>query len=87
MQTEIQLQSLRERVARLEAELRFIYVHLGVTYKSTFNLDPADKEVAEHLKKGDEMKAITAYRSVHTVGFNEAKAAVAEIRIGLGLGF
>ena len=87
MQTEIQLQSLRERVAKLEAELRFIYNHLGVTFTPTFNLDPADKEVAEHLKRGDEMKAITAYRSIHATGFNEAKAAVAEIRIGLGLGF
>jgi len=87
MNNDLQTQALRERVAKLEAEMRFLYKHLGVTFVSTFELDPADKEVAEFLKKGDEMKAIAAYRGIHLVSFNEAKAAVDEIRAGLGLGF
>lgn len=87
MNADIQIQAVRERVAKLEAEMRFLYKHLGVTFVPTFELDPADKEVAEHLKKGDEIKAIAAYRTIHMVSLNEAKAAVDEIRAGLGLGF
>jgi len=85
MSVEIQIQAARERIAKLEAEVHFLYKHFGVTFVSTFELDPADKEVAEFLKKKDEMKAITAYRAIHQVSFSEAKAAVDEIRIGLGL--
>lgn len=87
MNEDLQISALRKRVAKLEAEMRFLYKHLNVTFVPTFELDPADKEVAEWLRKGDEMKAIAAYRSVHQASFNDAKAAVDEIRSGLGLGF
>jgi ribosomal protein L7/L12 len=87
MNVEIQMEGARKRIAKLEAEMRFLYKHLGVTFAPTFELDPADKDVAEWLRKGDEMKAIAAYRGAHSVGLNEAKAAVDEIRAGLGLGF
>jgi ribosomal protein L7/L12 len=87
MNPELQIQAVRERVAKLEAEMRFLYKHLNVTFTPTFELDPADKEVAEWLKKGNELKAIAEYRAIHLVGMNEAKAAVDEIRAGLGLGF
>lgn len=87
MNIEIQVQSVRERVAKLEAEVRFLYKHLGVTFVPTFELDPADKEVVEWLKKGNELKAIAEYRAVHMVSMPEAKAAVDDIRAGLGLGY
>lgn len=87
MNEELAVQAVRARVAKLEAEMRFLYKHLGVTFVPTFELDPADKEVAEWLKKNNEIKAIAAYRAVHLVSLNEAKAAVEEIRAGLGLGF
>jgi hypothetical protein len=87
MNADLQVHALRQRVAKLEAEVRFLYKHLGVTFTPTFELDPADAEVAEWLKKGNELKAITAYRTVHGASLNEAKAAVDEIRAGLGLGF
>ena len=74
-------------MAKLEAELRFVYKHFDLTFVPTFELDPADREVVEFLKKGDELKALTAYRGIHKVSLNEAKAAVAEIRAGLGLGY
>lgn len=87
MNDDLEIQAVRARVAKLEAEMRFLYKHLNVTFVPTFELDPADREVAEFLKKGDELKAITAYRGIHKVSLNEAKAAVSEIRAGLGLGF
>ncbi|MBV6450032.1 MAG: hypothetical protein MHPDNHAH_00752 [Anaerolineales bacterium] len=87
MSAELQIQAVRERVAKLEAEMRFLYKHLSVTFVPTFELDPADKEVAEWLKKGNEIKAIAEYRAIHGVSMNEAKAAVDEVRAGLGLGF
>lgn len=87
MNEELAVQAVRARVAKLEAEVRFLYKHLGVTFVPSFELDPADKEVAEWLKKGNEIKAITEYRAVHFVGLSEAKAAVDEIRAGLGLGY
>ena len=87
MNEELAVQAVRARVAKLEAEMRFLYKHLGVTFVPTFELDPADKEVAEWLKKNNEIKAIAAYRAVRLVSLNEAKAAVEEIRAGLGLGF
>ena len=87
MNEELAVQAVRSRVAKLEAELKFLYKHLGVTFVPSFELNPADKEVAEWLKKGNEIKAIGEYRAVHLVSLNEAKAAVDEIRAGLGLGY
>ena len=87
MNEELAVQAVRSRVAKLEAELKFLYKHLGVTFVPSFELNPADKEVAEWLKKGNEIKAIGEYRAVHLVSLNEAKAAVEEMRAGLGLGF
>jgi ribosomal protein L7/L12 len=85
MDAEVELQTVRERVKKLEAEVRFLYKHLGVTFVPAFELDPADQEVVDWLKAGDTMKAIMAYREVHKVSLNEAKAAVEEIRAGLSL--
>ena len=86
MNAELEIQAVRARVSKLEAEVRFLYKHFGVTFVPSFELDPADKDVAEYLRKGEEMKAIAAYRGIHLVNLNEAKAAVDEIRAGLGIG-
>ena len=85
MNDELEIQALRKRVSQLEAEVHFLYKHFDLTFVPTFELDPADNEVVEWLKKGNEIKAIGTYRAVHMVGLVEAKAAVDEIRIGLGL--
>ncbi|MCB9135176.1 MAG: hypothetical protein H6636_07105 [Anaerolineales bacterium] len=85
MNEDLQVQALRTRVAKLEAEMRFLYKHLNVTFVPTFEVDPADAEVVEWLKKKNEIKAIAAYRAIHMVSMPEAKAAVDEIRAGLGL--
>lgn len=85
MNADLQTQALRERVSKLEAEMRFLYKHLNVTFVPTFELDPADKEVVEWLKNKNEIKAMATYRAVHGVSLQAAKAAVDEIRAGLGL--
>jgi len=85
MNDELEIRAVRERVSKLEAEMRFLYKHFGVTFVSSFELDPADKEVAEFIKKGDDLKAMQAYRGVHKVSAVEAKAAIDSIRAGLGL--
>ncbi|HNB50772.1 MAG TPA: hypothetical protein PK530_02455 [Anaerolineales bacterium] len=85
MNEQLQIQALRERVSKLEAEMRFLYKHLNVTFVPTFEVNPADKDVIEWLKKKNELQAIATYRAVHQVSLPEAKAAVDEIRTGLGL--
>lgn len=85
MNEDLQIQALRTRVAKLEAEMRFLYKHLNVTFVPTFEVDPADTEVVEWLKKKNEIKAMGTYRAIHNVSLAEAKAAVDEIRSGLGL--
>ena len=86
MAVEMEVQVLRQRVSKLEAEVRFLYKHLGVTYEpEPFAIDPADVGVVESLKKGDEIGAIKVYRAVHGVGLNEAKEAVDEIKAALGV--
>jgi hypothetical protein len=85
MNDELEIQAVRARLSKLEAEVRFLYKHLGVTFVPTFELDPADKDVVEFLKKGDEMRALATYRGVHKVSLAEAKTAVDEIRAGMGI--
>jgi ribosomal protein L7/L12 len=85
MNESLEIQAVRARVSKLEAEVRFLYKHLGVTFVPSFELDPADQPVVDALKKGEEIKAIGAYRAIHNVSLVEGKAAVDEIRIGLGL--
>ncbi len=87
MNEELEIQAVRARVSKLEAEVKFLYKHFGVTFIPSFELDPADRKVAEHLKKKDDLKAVAAYRAIHKVSLNEAKAAVDEIHAGLGLGY
>jgi hypothetical protein len=53
MNDELEIQAVRARLSKLEAEVRFLYKHLGVTFVPTFELDPTDKAVVEFLKKGD----------------------------------
>jgi len=85
MNDELEIQAIRARVSKLEAEVRFLYKHFDVTFVPSFELDPADKDVVEFLKKGDEMRALATYRAVHKVSLQEAKVAVDAIRAGLGL--
>jgi hypothetical protein len=81
---EFEVQELRQRVARLEGKLEFLYKHLGVTFVP----EPApddDPRVIAAIRKGDRLGAVKIYREIHQVGLEEGLAAVDEIRGRLGL--
>jgi ribosomal protein L7/L12 len=81
---EFEVQALRERVARLEGKLEFLYQHLGITFAP--EAAPGDDpRLIESLKKGDNLGAIRIYREIHNVGIDEARKGVDEIRGRLGL--
>ena len=81
---EYEVQELRQRVARLEGKIEFLYSHLGITFvpEATPSDDP---RLIEYLKKGDTLNAIRIYREIHGVGLEEARKGVDEIRGRLGL--
>ena len=81
---QVQLAALKTRVFQLEAQVRFLYTHLGITYVPEISsIDPPD--VIAALKQGNLIEAIKAYRLATNLGLAEAKAAVEEIRARVGL--
>jgi ribosomal protein L7/L12 len=81
---QVQLAALKTRVFQLEAQVRFLYTHLGITYVPEIStIDPPD--VIAALKQGNLIEAIKAYRLATNVGLAEAKTAVEEIRARVGL--
>jgi len=81
--------ALRDRVIHLEGQIAFLYKHLGVTFvPESFPTD--DPRIIEALKKGKLLDAIKVYREIHsnstiTIGMDEARAAVEEIKGRLGI--
>jgi len=81
---QVQLAALKSRVFQLEAQVKFLYKHLGVTYVEEIAVgDPP--EVIAALRQGNLIEAIKAYRLSTNVGLAEAKTAVEEIRARVGL--
>ena len=79
-----EIYSLRSRINRLEAQVDYLYRHLGVTFvEDEHSTD--DTRVIEALKTNNEIIAIKFYREAHNVGLAAAKAAVDEMRARLGL--
>lgn len=79
-----EIEVLRGRISKLEAQVQFLYKHLGVTFVPE-SVATDDVEIVEYLKKGDVMGAIRTHRSIHGSDFAQAKAAVDEIRSKVGL--
>ncbi len=76
---EDELVSLRRRVSDLEAQVEFLYRHLGVTFVP----DPSlidDSKVIEQIKKGNLIEAIKIYRQTYNTGLAESKKAVEEMK-------
>jgi len=75
---EQEISLLRMRVNRLEAQIEFLFKHLGVNMPAdgTSNDDP---RVIEALKKGQAIEAIKISRENTGLGLAEAKAAVEKI--------
>ena len=69
---------LRQRIVRLEAQVEFLFKHLGVSMNEDGS--PAvDPRIIEALKKNNLIEAIKIYREKTGVGLAEAKSAVEEI--------
>jgi ribosomal protein L7/L12 len=76
--------ALRQRISRLEAQIEFLYRHLGVTFVE--NNSPLDNpKVIDALRANNIIEAIKQYREATGMGLAEAKIAVEEIRARLGL--
>lgn len=75
---------LRSRISRLEAQLDFVYKHLGLTFVE--NVQPGDDpRVIDALRRNNLIEAIKVYREITNLGLAEAKAAVEEIRARRGI--
>lgn len=89
MYTDQDIAALRDRIVHLEGQVAFLYRHLGVTFVP--EAAPGDHpQVVEAIKKGNLLEAIKVYRTVYststvTVGLDEAKRAVEEIKGRLGI--
>jgi ribosomal protein L7/L12 len=81
-QQEINL--LRSRINQLEAQVDFLYRHLGVRYVEQKSLAD-DPRVLAALRKNSMIEAIKYYREINDVGLAEAKAAVEAIRARHGI--
>ena len=81
---EYEVQELRQRMARLEGKVEFLYRHLGITFVPEATPDD-DPRLIDFLKKGDTLGAIRIYREIHGVGLDEARKGVDEFRGRLGL--
>jgi ribosomal protein L7/L12 len=79
-----EIEILRSRVSRLEAEVDFLYKHFGLTFSE--NANPSDDpRVIEALKKNNLIEAIKVYRELTNLGLAESKSAVEEIRRRRGI--
>jgi hypothetical protein len=81
-QQEINL--LRSRISRLEAQMDFLYRHLGVTFVEQDSPDD-DPRILDALRRNNVIEAIKYYREINDIGLAEAKAAVEAIRAQHGL--
>jgi len=84
MATGQDLATLRDRVDHLEGQIAYLYRHLGIAFGpgATPGDDP---RIVEAIKEGNILQAIKIYREIYststlTIGLDEAKAAVEEIK-------
>jgi len=81
---QVQLAALKTRIFQLEAQVKFLYKHLGVTYVEEVASGDLPEVIAA-LRQGNLIEAIKAYRLSTNAGLAEAKTAVEEIRARVGL--
>ena len=84
MPTELEVSNLRERVIRLEGQLKFLYEKLNIEFVAETHITD-DPRVIELIQKGKKIDAITIYRQITNAGLAEAKSAVEEMQGRLGL--
>jgi hypothetical protein len=83
MVTDADWQQLRDRVYRLQAQVDYLYQHLGISFTPDTTLD--DPRIIEHLKKNDLIGAIKVHRELYNSDLTTAREAVLEIKGRLGI--
>lgn len=86
MADDYEVSQLRARVIELEAQVRFLYQHFGLTYSPAPGgaaADPRMAKVMEQLRKNNLIEAIKEYRSITNVDLATAKAAVEKMKGGM----
>ena len=77
--------ALRARADALERKVEFLLKHLGLDFDVDTQAD-VEVAVADALRAGDTIKAITIYRQMTNSGLKESKEAVEAIATTLGIG-
>ena len=83
MITDQEWQRLRDRVYKIQAQVDFLYQHLGLTFTPDTSLD--DPRIAEELKKGNILGAMKIHRELFNSDVDTAQEAVLEIKGRLGI--
>lgn len=81
---EHEITELRQRIARLEGKVDFLYRHLGLTFVPEA-ASSDDARIIEAIKKGKPLDAIRIHRELNGTDFETARKAVEEIQGRLGL--
>jgi len=79
-----ELNLLRSRIVHLEAQVDFLYRHLGVRFVEGNSPDD-NPRILDALRKNNMIEAIKYYREINNIGLAEAKAAVEAIRARRGI--
>jgi len=90
MVTDQDFAALRDRIAHLEGQVEYLHKHLGIAFTAPGAARGDDPRIIEAIKGGNMLMAIKVYREIHsnstiTIGMDEAKAAVEEIKRRLGI--
>ena len=83
MINELEYQKLRDRVYKLQAQVDFLYQHLGISFSPESSMD--DPRIVEALKKGDLLGAMRVYRELFNCDAPTAQDAVLTIKGRLGI--
>jgi len=66
---------LRQRIAKLESQMAFIFKHQGINYREEPN-QVVSPEIINLMRQGKKIQAIKLYRQETGVGLREAKEFV-----------
>ncbi len=75
---------MRDRVYKLQAQVDFLYQHLGLTFVPE-SAPTDDPRIIEQLQKGNLLGAIKVHRELYNSDMNTAREAVLEIKGRLGI--
>ncbi len=84
MVTDADYQRLRDRVYQLQAQVDFLYQHLGLTFVPA-EPAPEDPRIVDALKKGNVLLAMKVYRELHDCDAQTAQEAMLTLKGKLGI--